>query len=128
MCQPVAQDDDSNDDYNADTEPQTQEDKHIDSIADPELQKYLRCLKQGAWGDNIAMQAISDMLSVTINVLSSHYPVYSVTPRNHCADNEVFVGLIMQYHYVGLDKIPEQPQPTVAPYQYSLILLLTVNH
>ena len=32
--------------------------------------------------------------------------------RNHCADNEVSVGLIMQYHYVGLDKIPEQPQPT----------------
>ena len=55
------------------------------------------------------MQAISDMLSVTINVLSSHYPMYSVTPNNHCAINEVFVGLIMQYHYVGLDKIPVQP-------------------
>ena len=40
--------------------------------------------------------------------------MYSVTPRNHCADNEVFVGLIMQYHYVGLDKIPEQPQPTMS--------------
>ena len=65
MCQPVAQNADSSDDYNADTEPQIQEDKYIDSIADPELQtelrwqKYLRCLKQGAWGDNIAMQAIS---------------------------------------------------------------------
>ena len=73
-CQPVAQNADSNDDYNADTEPPTQEDECIDSIADPELlrwQKYLRCLKQGAWGDNIAMQAISDMLSVTINILSS---------------------------------------------------------
>ena len=115
VCHPVAQ----NDDHNADTEPQTQEDEYIDSIADPELQielrwqKYIRCLKQGAWGDNIAMQAISDVLSVTINVLSSHYPMYSVTPRNHCADNEVFVGLIMQYHYLGLDKIPEQPQPTI---------------
>ncbi len=87
-------------------EPQTQEDEYIDSIEDPEFQtelrwqKYLRRLKRGAWGDNIAMQAISDMLSVTINVLSSHYPMYSVTPRNHCADKEVFVGLIMQYHYV----------------------------
>ena len=117
LCQPVAQNADCNDDYNADTEPPTQEDEYIDSIADPELQtqlrwqKYLICLKQGACGDNIAMK---DMLSVTINVLSSHYPMYSVTPRNHCADNEVFVGLIMQYHYVGFDKIPEQPQPTVA--------------
>ena len=117
VCQSVAQNADSNDDYNADTEPPTEEDEYIDSVADPELQtelrwqKYLTCLKQGAWGHNIA---ISDMLSVTINVLSSHYPTYSVTPRNHCADKEVFVGLIMQYHYVGLDKIPEQPQPTVA--------------
>ena len=119
LFQPVAQNADSSDYYNADTEPQTREDEYINSIADPELQtelrwqKYLTCLEQGAWGDNIAMQAISDMLNVTINVLSSHYPVYSVTPRNHCADNEVFVGLIMQYHYVGFDKLPEQPQPTM---------------
>ena len=111
VCQPVAH----NDNYNADTEPPTEEDKHIDSIADPQLQnllrwkKYLRCLRNSAWGDHITMQAISDMLSVTINVLSSHYPMYSVTPNNHCAAKEVFVGLIMQYHYVGLDKIPVQP-------------------
>ena len=49
------------------------------------------------------------MLSVTINVLSSHYPSLSVTPSDHCSVNEVFVGLIMQYHYVGLDKMPVQP-------------------
>ena len=105
VCQPVAH----NDNYNADTEPPTQEDNYIDSITDPQLQtelrwgKYLRSLKNGAWGDHITMQAISDMFSVTVNVLSSHYPV---TPSNHCAGKEVFVGLIMQYHYVGLDKIP----------------------
>ena len=57
------------------------------------------------------MQAVSDMLSVTIHVLSNHYPMYSVTPHNHCATNEVFVGLIMQYHYVGLGKIPEPALP-----------------
>ena len=63
VCQPVAQYADSNDDYNADTEPPTEEDEYIDSVADPQLQtelrwqKYLTCLKQGAWGDNIAMQA-----------------------------------------------------------------------
>ena len=113
VCQPV----DQHDDYNADTDPITQEDEFISSITDPQLQtelrwqKYVRCLQQGAWGDNIAMQAVSDMLSVTIHVLSSHYPMYSVTPQNHCATNEVFVGLIMQYHYVGLDKIPESTLP-----------------
>ena len=109
LCQPVAQ----NDGYNADTEPPTQENMYIDSIADPELQaqlrwqKYVRCLRKG---DNIAMQAIADMLNVTIHVLSSDYPVYSVIPQSNCADFELFVGLIMQYHYVSL-KIADQPEP-----------------
>ena len=58
-----------------------------------------------AWGDNIVMQAIADMLSVTISVLSSHYPSLSVTPSDHHSVNEMCVGLIMQYHYVGLDKM-----------------------
>ena len=40
LCPPVAQNADSNDDYNADTEPQTQEDKYIDSIAHPELLRW----------------------------------------------------------------------------------------
>ena len=61
------------------------------------------------------------MFSATIHVLSSHYPVYSVTSRNHCATNEVFVGLIMQFHYVGLDKIPEQPHTVVQPVQSETI-------
>ena len=113
VCQPV----DQHDDYYADTDPITQEDEFISSITDLQLQtelrwqKYVRCLPQGAWGDNIAMQAVSDMLSVTIHVLSNHYPMNSVTPHNHCATNEVFVGLIMQYHYVGLGKIPEPALP-----------------
>ena len=38
VCQPVAH----NDNYNADTEPPTEEDKYIDSITDPQLQKQLR--------------------------------------------------------------------------------------
>ena len=113
VCQPV----ETNDGYNADTVPPTKEDEYIDSISDPQLQtelrwqKFLKELTDGAWGDNIAMQAISDMLSVTITVLSSDYPAYSVTPQNHCSTNELFVGLIMQYHYVGLDKMPEPALP-----------------
>ena len=73
VCQPVAH----NYKYNADTEPPTEEDKYIDSIADPQLQKqlrwkkYLRCLRNGAWGDHITMQAISDMLSVSMYCLAT---------------------------------------------------------
>ena len=107
VCQPVA----TNSKYNADTEPPTDEDEYINSVSDPELQtqlrwdKYLRRLRQGAWGDHINMQAIADMLSVNINVLSSDHPVASATPSNSSATCEMCVGLIKQYHYVGLDKM-----------------------
>ena len=109
LCQPVPS---AGDVYNADTEQLTAEDEYIDSVADPHLkaelrwQKYVRCLRQGAWGDHITMQAIADMLSVKISVLSSNHPMFSVTPGCCSAECEIFVGLIMQYHYVGLDKLP----------------------
>ena len=112
VCQPVGQ----SDSYNADNVPPTQEDMEIDSASDPQLQaelrwlKYLRDVKEGAWGDNIA---ISDMLSVRITILSSHYPMTSVTPSSGYVAYEVYIGLIMQYHYVGLHKTA-QSEPIVA--------------
>ena len=57
------------------------------------------------WGDHITIQAIADMLSVNITVLSSDHPAVSVIPGNCTATREVFVGLVMQFHYVGLDKM-----------------------
>ena len=72
VCQPVA----TNSKYNADTEPPTDEDEYINSVSDPELQtqlrwaKYLRRLRQNAWGDHINIQAIADMLSVKIPVIT----------------------------------------------------------
>ena len=64
MCQPVAQ----IDAYNADTEPPTEEDEYIDSIIDPQLQTELIWRKfNGALGDNIVLQAISDMFNWTIS-------------------------------------------------------------
>ena len=109
LCQPVASEEDS---YNADTAQPTPEDEFISSVSDPQLQselrwkKYVKCLRQGAWGDHITLQAIADMLSVKINVFSSNHPMFSVTPGVCSAECEVFVGLILQYHYVGLDKLP----------------------
>ena len=109
LCQAVPSEDN---DYNADTEQPTAEDEFIDSVADPQLQtelrwqKYVRCLRQGAWGDHITLQAIADMLSVKICVLSSNHQIFSVTPASCTSDSEIFVGLVMQYHYVGLDKLP----------------------
>ena len=88
VSQPVA----SQDAYNADTEPPTAEDEYINSVADPELQlqlrwqNYLRDLRNGAWGDHIA---IADVLGVTIHVLCSHHPTVTVTPRSCDAVCEV---------------------------------------
>ena len=45
------------------------------------------------------------MLSLKINVLSSDHPAASVAPSNSNATCEMSVGLIKQYHYVGLDKM-----------------------
>ena len=59
--------------------------------------------KTGSLG---SMQAIADMLSVKISVLSSNHPMFTVTPGICSAECEIFVGLIMQYHCVGLDKLP----------------------
>lgn len=99
----------SDDSYNADTDEPTAEDEYINSVPDPQLQtelrwrKYLRCLRQGAWGDHITMQGIADKLCVKINVFSSHHPILSVAPRTGSTECDISVGLIMQYHYVGLE-------------------------
>ena len=105
LCQPVPSDEDN--DYNADTEQPTAEEEYIDSVAITELrwQECVRCLRQGGWGDHITLQAIADMLSVKISVLSSNHPMFSVTPGICSAECEIFVGLILQYHYVALDKV-----------------------
>ena len=61
LRQPVS----SEDGYNADTEQPTAEDEYINSVSDPQLQterrwqKYVRCLRQGAWGDHISMQLLT---------------------------------------------------------------------
>jgi hypothetical protein len=101
----------SNDGYNADTEPP---DEYIASIVDPEEQaqhrweKYLERLLNGAWGDNIALQGISNMLEITIEVtqVTNNYDtVTTISPACGNSNCTVNVGLIMQYHYVGLDPI-----------------------
>ena len=86
------------DDY---TMPPTDEDAYIDTIADPELQSLLRWqqylikLRNGAWGDNIAIQGIANLFSVRINVLSSQYATFTpIEPADNSAQHELFVGLI----------------------------------
>ena len=44
------------------------------------------------------------MPRVNITVLSSDHPAVSVTPGNCTATREIFVGLVMHFHYVGLPR------------------------
>ena len=69
-------------------------------------QKYVRCLRQGAWVDHITLQAVSNMLSVKIIVLSSNHLMFYVTSGVCSAEREIFVGFTLQHHYLGLDKLP----------------------
>ena len=98
--------------YNADTEAPTAEDEYISSIGDPNIQsqlrwqKYLQRLSEGAWGDNITVQCICEMLNITINILSTLNPnMLVITPNTGTSQGNVYIALIEQYHYVGLDKI-----------------------
>ena len=131
LSKPVA----SHDAYNADTEPPTVQDAYIDTIANHELQtelrwaKYLERLRDGAWGDHIVIQSICDMFNVTVNVLSSQNPtMIPILPRSYTkydSQGEMYVGLVMQYHYVGLDQIPmETIDSTVA----SLVATTCTTH
>ena len=53
----------------------------------------------------VAIQGIANLFSVRINVLSSQCATFTpIEPADNSAQHELFVGLILQYHYVGLDK------------------------
>ena len=108
ISQPVA----SDNAYSADTEPPTEEDAYTNSIDDPELQSvlcwknYLKRLRNGSWGDHIVLQSIANMFTITINVLCSQSAtMVRIEPNNGPGSHELYVGLILQYHYVGLDKL-----------------------
>ena len=66
--------------------------------------KYVQRLKDGAWGDHIAIQGICDLFNVTVNVLSSqNVTMTPILPRSymkHGSEGELYVGLVLQYHYV----------------------------
>ena len=108
LAQPIA----FNDSYNADTETPNDHDAYVGTIVDPGQQvelrwaNYINRLRNGAWGDHIAIQGMSNVFNIAVNVISSENPgIICIVPMNSLSQHEVFVGLILQYHYVGLDKI-----------------------
>ncbi|MES9882648.1 MAG: DUF6570 domain-containing protein [Sedimenticola sp.] len=118
VCDHIA----SNDLYNADTEQPTKADHIIAEIEDVQTQQaikwqmYLDNLWSGRqWGEHIAIQAISDMYSVTIHVHTTGNPVQSACPRFE-AKHEFHLQLLQQFHYVALEPYSVDDHAiTVAP-------------
>ena len=69
-------------------------------------ERYIYRFRNDGWGDHLAIQGISNVFNVAINILSSeHSNVIRNVPRSGNVEHEVYIGLILQYHYVGLDKL-----------------------
>ena len=108
--QPVA----NSDEYDADNEALDEEDAYINAIVDPETrralqwEKYLRRLSQGAWGDSICIAAMCNLFDVSIKVLCANTAGTSIAnndPISGVSRHVLSIGLIMQYHFVALDKL-----------------------
>ena len=94
---------------NADTEQPTDEDIMIAGMNDYEVRtklmwmRYLHELQFGRqWGEHIALQAIADMFSLTIFVHTAQHAFVIRVSSRHACNNEFHLGLMDQYHYVGV--------------------------
>ena len=78
--------------------------------AEAKWEIFLENLKDGEWGDHISVQALSNMLKITINILSTiGKNVVVVSPSDGSNYiHTVNIGLIMENHYVGLDKCDDE--------------------
>ena len=83
LAQPI----ESDNVHSADTEAPSDEDAFIDTVHDPEevqlrWERYIHRLRNGAWGDHVVIQGISNEFNVAINVLSSeHSNMVRIVPR-----------------------------------------------
>ena len=73
-------------------------------------EKFLDDLSSDKWADNIAIQGLSDMLSVRLNIISSQNTVVTeILPSDNSESiGTINLGLLEQVHYVCLDKMLEQ--------------------
>ena len=87
----------------ADTKAPSEDDELIATVADPQLQTHLsweRYIERFALGDNVAVQGIADMFSVTVNVLSSQtQTIIPITRSGSTSQHDLYVGL---YHYTKI--------------------------
>ena len=99
---------------NADTEAPDDDDAQISLIPDPYERsqarwfKYLERIRHGAWGDNLCIATLASVFLMTVNVYTATQAGCTVNPITPIEGNSLFdisVGLIMQWHFVGLDEV-----------------------
>ena len=98
--------------YNNGTETPDAMDAFISSMSDHETssvlayERYIERVRSDSWGDHVVIAALANMFHVTINVVHArqHDCTVSITPPDSQSICELNLGLIMQYHFVGLDK------------------------
>ena len=94
-----------------DTEEPTFEDTLIQALGPDSRhvflwERYLDRLSDNAWGDDVTIRGLSDMLNITINVFSTlGSNVITVVPASGNSIGIVYIGLMGQRHYVGLDPV-----------------------
>uniref|UniRef100_A0A8C4Q2W2 ubiquitinyl hydrolase 1 n=1 Tax=Eptatretus burgeri TaxID=7764 RepID=A0A8C4Q2W2_EPTBU len=66
--------------------------------------RYVAGLRSGEWADNVAVQAVAEMLNINIQVLNNITPdwMHDIHPRGSRSDNTITIGLIGEQHYVAL--------------------------
>ena len=108
------------DPQNADNEPLDMEDLEIARISDSVLraqkvwERFITRLKAGAWGNHVCIAAMANMFSATINVFKATDQTCfteSVAPMEGESTLEVNIGLTLQNHYVGLERV----HPVISP-------------
>ena len=77
----------------------------------------MRRLSDGAWGDSIAIAAMCNLLGMSIKVFCANTAGTSIavnTPLCDTGKHVLSIGLIMQYHFVALDKLQDGGNAGVA--------------
>ena len=100
---------------NADTAQPDERDKMIAEIECFETRKYARwelylhrLEHERQWGDNITLQGLAERFQVNIHILSSeteYIPTHG--PTSGISKADVYIGHILQRHYVALDRYCE---------------------
>ncbi|KAI8512099.1 hypothetical protein Bbelb_111990 [Branchiostoma belcheri] len=72
-----------------------------------QYQSYIDGLKNGEWADNVAVQAVAEMLNINITVINTTTPDWpiNVHPRRQTSHNTITIGQIGELHFVELKDI-----------------------